>query len=464
MKILLLQPPIDSRKVIGPFSHAPPLGLLYIARILEEQGHTVKILDFAIESFTEEKILKVIPSTDAVGMTITAFCVESAAMITQIIKREDQHIPVIIGGPMCCIQPRQTLIDTNADVCVEGEGEKIIGRIADALVGKGSLSYIPGLYYKDAGTIKKGPPSELIKDLDSILFPSRHLVDNYNYGHIERIPHSWFKGKLTSLLTSRGCPFRCKFCCVPNVLKKYRYRSVENVIEEMEHIRGMYDTIYIRDDNFLVNKKRAVAILDEIIKRDYQFEFWIPGIRASLADKTVFKKMKKAGVKIIQIGIESGNQDVLDFYNKKTTFDEIKNTVTMARKMGFFTGGNFILGAPFETKQHFKNTFEFATQLPLDIAFFFPLMYYKGSELWSMANQEGKIKENEYAVKASSSHGLNSFSQQELDKWCVWMTFRFYVRPTYLIDQLIQSFIYKDWRLYKIGFNTMLEWLATNKN
>ena len=162
----------------------------------------------------------------------------------------------------------------------------------------------------------------------------------------------------------------------------------------------------------------------------------------------------EAGVKQLYFGIESGNQDVLDFYNKNTTTNQIKKAVKLASRMGFLTTGNFILGAPIETKQHIKNTVKFACSLPLDVVLFNPLGYVHGSDLWKEAVDNGKISiDEEYQIIADSKRGRGNFTSHELDDFCNEAFKRFYGRPSYIIKLFIRSIIRRDLRFVRLGFD-----------
>ena len=457
MKFLLINPPPDRGAIFSFSRHLPPMGLLYIGRILENFGHKVELLDFEAELFSEEKIKNFLSSVDIVGISVTGYCVKNASLISKIIKNFDPEISIVVGGPFCSIDPNLIFEELEVDICVDGEGEKVIDKVIKSFEGEQNLSKIPGVFFREKDKIKKGPPAELINDLDSIPFPARHLVDKYEYGYLGGI--RMLKSKLTSIMTARGCPFNCRFCCVKSIAKKYRMRSTENVNKEIDEISEKYSSIYILDDNFLVDKKRAIKIMDHIIENDYDFEMWVTGVRIDSANDELFKKMKKAGVKIINFGIESGNQDVLDYYNKKITLDQIEKAVKQSRKAGFFTIGNFILGAPIETKKHFENTVKLANKLPLELVFFSNLHYYKGSDLWKCANEEGKISSKEYVIRGDKSRGLSNFTEEEVADYCIDSIKKFFFRPSYVIDQTIRAFVKKDPIFFKIAYQ-----LATNKD
>jgi radical SAM superfamily enzyme YgiQ (UPF0313 family) len=178
-------------------------------------------------------------------------------------------------------------------------------------------------------------------------------------------------------------------------------------------------------------------------------KFYITAARVDFADRELYSKMKEAGVVHIQFGLESGNQDVLDYYNKQITIEKIRNAVKLSHDIGFFTSGTFILGAPFETKQHFNNTIRFAKTLPLDSVSFLPLRYMAGSDLWSKAVDEGKIFADEYLVDAGSEKGLGLCTTQEIINFGKKAQQLFYLRPRFIINLLISSLRRNDFSFIK---------------
>jgi len=184
----------------------------------------------------------------------------------------------------------------------------------------------------------------------------------------------------------------------------------------------------------------------------------VSGVRITDADEELFKKMKKAGVKSLEFGIESGNQEVLDYYNKRITLDAVEKTIKLSKKMGFLTIGNFILGAPIETDKHINDTVSFAKKLKLDFAFFYAFNFLKGSEIWEDAHKQGKIKENEMFVPCDSNRGLCNFTPEELRSRIHKAFLSFYLSPKYLFSQFIRSiFVYKNFRVFKAGLKLFLE-------
>ncbi len=468
MKFLLLRPGSQVEKNISQKNTAlnlPPLGLLYIGAALEQYGHEVELLDYYIENFSKEKLKNSLMSCDAVGMTVYTDDYKPAAGISRLIKEIDSDVPLIIGGPHCTFVQKQSLHDIPyANISVIGEGEHVILDLAKYLQGKKNLADIHGIYYKKNESIIPGKSLRVIKNLDDLPFPARHLVEKYDYSNFS-FGYA-FKKKVTNLISSKGCPFHCRFCSrYGNFIKNwsFRKRSAENVVNEILKISGKYKSVVVVDDNFLADKKRVHKIFDMLLKLNIDIELLIQGARVDTADRELYLKMKKAGVKYIFYGLESGNQDVLDFYNKNITLQQIKKTTALAKEMDFFIGASFIFGAPLETKKHIENTIKFACSLPLDRVNFVPLIYRMGSSLWNEAVKNKKIQSNQYEVLADSGHKLSNFTEDELIEHTTNAFKSFYFRPNYIFEQIFKTLQHKDYSLlinglkFLISFNKVSE-------
>jgi len=459
----------EADNVISPFyaseftcimspSYFPPLGLLYLGAVLEQDGHKVEIIDLCAGQETINDVKKSLKSFDAVGMSIYFDNYHSVENIAKMIKKHDSDIPVIIGGPYCTYLKNQSLENIpHADIGVSGEGEQVILELVQYFQGLCKISDIHGIYYRENNIIKKGNRLQIIKDLDSIPFPARHLVEKYDYGRTKDF--YLLKPKFTSMITSRGCPLKCRFCArYSNVIKGwgFRQRSAENVVKEMQEIDRKYSSATIVDDNFLLDKKRSHEIMDKLIETGTDIEFMIQGARVDTADEELYKKMKKINVKLVGYGIESGNQELLDYYNKNFSLEQAKKAVSLSRKMGFLTISTFILGgSSIETEKHIENTIKFACSLPLDMAIFLPLYYQMGSSLWTEAVNDNKILKDEYTVIADSRRGLGNFTPEELFEFRDNATRRFYLRPGYIFNQVYLAFKRGNLRLLKNGIKVI---------
>jgi anaerobic magnesium-protoporphyrin IX monomethyl ester cyclase len=459
MRFLLIYPSsgeneifTGSSKKIQKVAFVPPLGLLYLGKALENVGHEVEIIDCCVQNDNFEKIRTKIFLSDAVGMTIynTPREFNISVLLANFIKEINPTIPLIIGGPRVSLFPEDSIRQLNADIGVKGPGEFAITQIAEALEGKRDFSTIPGVYYKFEDKIEKSKLPNTIKNLDIVSFPARHLVNKYKYGYV--FGTKLMKGKVTSILTSRGCPFNCSFCGLRAHIPHYQDRSSENVIKEIDEvIEQGYKTIVFVDDNFLGNKKKVEKIMDHFIQKDANIKIWIGDARADSADKNLYSKMRDAGVESISFGIESGNQDVLDFYNKKITISQIEETINLSNEMGFFIFANFIFGAPFETEEHFNNNINFIKSIGLDVVIIHNLCYPYGSQIYNNAIKEGKIKKDDIStVIADTRIGLGNFTTKELLKNISISYKKIYYDPRFIIREIRKAFFVKNFRFLKL--------------
>ena len=468
MKFLLIRPKYkdtNQKSDINSLLTLPPLGLLNLGAVLEKNGHEVEILDYYVENVSNEQLKNSLMSSNAVGMTIYTNDYKSATGFSKLIKEIDPDIPLIIGGPHCTFVKEQSLHDVpNADISVMGEGEYVILELIKYLEGQKNLADIQGIYYRDNGSIISGKPLNVICNLDELPFPARHLVEKYDYSSISF--GFTLKKKVTSMITSKGCPFHCRFCSrYGNFIKDwtFRKRSAENVVKEILELNGKYRSAIIVDDNFLADKKRAHIIFDMLLESDLDIEFIIEGARVDTAEKELYMKMKRAGVKYIFYGIESGNQDVLDFYNKNITLQQIRNTTALAREMDFFITATFIFGAPIETEKHIENTIKFACSLPLDRANFVPLIYRMGSSLWAEAVKNKKISHNQHEILADSVHNLSNFTEEELIQYTINAFRTFYFRPNFVLEQVFKTLLRKDYNLFINGLKFLIFFNKTSE-
>lgn len=411
---------------------APPLGILYLAAELMDAGFVVETFDFNAEQYSRRKLGKYLAGASVVGISIMSFNVEEACSLIDDIRTGFPLLPVITGGPDLILRPRY-IEGTAATVC--HEAETIIVPLVKAIIERQDLRSVPGICFKGAdGETVWGAEFTPQKNLDAIKFPKRELLRvNKGYSVVGKKRST----KITTLITSRGCPKRCSFCAHGAVSYRcFRQRSAENVLEEIRRIVAEgFEVIGIVDDNFTADKKRAMKILAGITAMNAKLSLGVQG-RVDAADPELFRAMREAGVKMITFGLESGNQDVLDFYCKGTTVEMNAEAIRMADRVGLYTGGIFILGAPFETREHFKKTYTFATSLPLDITTFWVLDYAYGSPLWEEGLKAGSHTKEDFIVPAGKERGTQVYPTAELVDTCEKYFFHYYRRPRYWLRQL----------------------------
>ncbi len=457
MKFLFLYPTTDSFSIEGgekSFLYAPPLGILYLSSILLEGEHEVEVMDMRGENGIE-KLHSKINSANAIGITVPTFALNNSKKLVEKIREIDNDIPIIMGGPHPTLYPEASLKEMNANIIAVGEGERSVLDVVKILEGKMKINEGRGIYYSSDGEIHSGREAEFVKNIDEIPFPAHEMVEKYDYGY--SYGFKLFEGKTTAVLTSRGCPRKCRFCSRRLLsMGSYRIRSAENVVEEIEMLYNKgYRNIILADDNFMSNLKRVERIMDMILEKEMEITLMVNGARVDSADEKIYQKMWKAGVRMISFGLESGNQNILDFYRKEITLQQIRRAVELSHKTGFFTIGNFILGAPIESEEEIKNTIKFACSLPLDMAEFFILRYMPGSQLWEEAMEEGKISRDEYMVESDSKRGLGNFEREELLHWKNLAYKKFYLRPSYVAGEIYKFLSRMDIRLLKAGFSLM---------
>ncbi len=449
---------IASEKLIPTGAWLPPLGLLYLGRILENAGHHVTIHDCNAQNLDKQTLENEIHHADIIGLSLYSAERElnNSIKIANQIHEIDPTIPIIVGGPHCSLYPEKALEQHHATVCIPGCAEQLIIPVVDACAGLREWNTIPNIYYYTGSSIKHNTGSTNPQLIDELPFPARYLVDKYDYGYLLRVKYS--VGKTTSMCVGLGCPYSCRFCNLHMHIPQYRSRSATNCIKELDEVidKG-YRTIAFVDDNFMVNPHTVEAIMDHLIERNADIRMWILGARVDSANKYLYQKMSDAGVEFISFGIESGNQDVLDYYNKKITVSQIKDAVNLSRKMGFFVTATFILGAPIETKKHIKNTIRFAQSIPLDSVTFYPFGYVFKSEIWNEAVEQGLISLDEGDILADSARGLGNIERNELLDYTMKAHNQFYLNPKLWVREITRAITDNDFRHLHVGFRMLFD-------
>nr|MDO8076668.1 radical SAM protein [Candidatus Freyarchaeota archaeon] len=337
-----------------PFTECPtiPLGLTYLAAVLEDRGFEVDILDMVVYKFSRETIIEKIKKykPDIVGAGSVTMNYPHAKRILKLAK--DEGATTIIGGPHATFADKEVLAEAPwIDIVVRREGEYTL---LDIVKGR-DLKDIKGITYREDGEIIRNPDRELLMNLDELPFPARHLI-----------PLSKYIAYKTgcSMITGRGCPNRCIFCVGPKMTsRRMRFRNPKLCVDEMEEILDYgFDEIVVEDDTFTINKKHVFAICDEIISRGLKFK-WSANARVNTVTKEMLEKMYEAGCIFIQYGVESGNQEILNTSKKGITLEQVREAVRIAKEVGMGVLSSFIIGLPGETKETIKETMEFAESL-----------------------------------------------------------------------------------------------------
>lgn len=364
MKILLTNLPTQfqvaddytPRYVIDKFSAYPPLGLLYIAAGVD-QRHNLEVLDAIIANFTIDQTIEYIceKKPDLLGISVVTHRLYPMYAITRRIKKILPEIKIAAGGPHVNIYPVETLNLGTVDYVLRGDAERTFPLLVEAIDSKREdrLESVPNLYFRSLKD-NRVRITRLVDDeinMDSLPFPRRDLLDMSKYYTLAD------KVKMTTINSSRGCPYRCIFCDIQS--KRYRYRSALNIADEMEKIVSSgISEIHIFDDTFNVKRERVIALCNEIIKRKLSIN-WSARSRVQPLDEQMLSLMKQSGCYRLHLGVESGNPEVLKMCGKGITVEQIKETFRLCRKYKIEALSYFIIGFPGESKTDILKTLDF---------------------------------------------------------------------------------------------------------
>ena len=467
MRVCLINPPRIQPKAWGKPSVFPPIGLAYIAAVLEKE-HKVCIVDAPTEGhrnleqmdgmtyrvgLSSKEIAERIKrwSPDIVGIDIPfSGWSKTAFEIASITKSINKDIITVLEGQHPSARPEACLANSNIDFVVIGEPENTIFElVAELEQGKRDLKKIRGIGFVRNGTPVITLPRPVIEDLDSLPFPARHLLPNEIYYAV--VKENPLRGEIrkpwTIMITSRGCPYGCVFCTQCIVWgKKWRSRSPENVVAEIEHLVKTYHVkqIDFMDDNMTLDKKRMENICDLIVKRALHVEWFTPsGVRADTLDENLLKKMKQSGCKKIRVAPESGVQRVVDQIIKKNLdLKSVENAVVLCKKVGIKVGCFFVIGLIGETKEEIMQTINYAyklRQLGADSFIFSIAMPIYGTELYEQAERGGFLRDGFSEDALAATEPLietPEFSADDLRELCALANM---VNPTFTRDKLIHA-------------------------
>ena len=374
MRITLINPPLDTVLANGHvspvtaylFYNSAPLGLLYIAAVLEQTGHKVFVLDAAAEMLDVKGTVRAIEATrpDVVGIGSTTVVFETTKLLGAALKAAMPKTPLVLGGYHVTLLPDEAMSHPCFDVGVLSEGEHTMADLCDAYAGRKGLDDVQGICYrKPDGVLHYTPSRPRFKDLDKLPFPARHLLPQNLYRPIPIDEHASPK---FAMMTSRGCPHACAFC--QKAKSGYRSHSPEYIADEVEHLArdfGARDIAFV-DSLFCASKKRVMGIMDEFIRRDIASKVsWTCSSRVEVVDKELLQRMKDAGCWRTRFGIESGSDRVLDFISKGITKEKIRAAITAAHEVGLRPKAFFIVGHMPDTAETIRETIDFAKTIPL---------------------------------------------------------------------------------------------------
>jgi anaerobic magnesium-protoporphyrin IX monomethyl ester cyclase len=366
MTSVLLIYPFFRRRLDRSRFRFPPLGVAYVAAGLREAGHEVRLLDCTFLRRDEALRQAVAAHADVVGIYCMATMLEDCLWFAGRLRGRCGLL--VAGGPLPTCDPAAFL--EHFDVVVRGEGEQTMREVLSAHVAGSGMASVPGVVVSGTAGLEGGeeaaalaPPRPFERELDRIPFPARDLLPNEQYIRFGRRAYGY---SITTVMSTRGCPYQCEFCSNVVFGNSYRERSARNVVDEIEQaLESGYERISFADDVFTQNARRVTDICDEIARRGLRFAWECLG-RVDTFDRATSLAMKEAGCFRIFFGIESGNDQILKLMNKRVTTGQARQAVEVAHRAGLQVGAFFILCYPGETDDTVLDTLRFATSLPLD--------------------------------------------------------------------------------------------------
>jgi len=440
-RILLIVP--SQAKVYGMkiFPAHPPLGILYVGAMLENIGAEVKLIDVDADRMSIDAILSYVKgfSPNIIGITATTPLIEEAYNIASFIKKHFS-VPIVLGGIHPTMNPEECIKQPCIDFVVKGEGEETIRELVlEMRSSTPDFSKVKGMYYKRGQDIHFSGERDLILDLDKIPFPARRLLNNpsrYKPQDAEHLP-------VASIMTTRGCPGRCTFCCTKNIFKdRYRMRSIDNVIEEIDELIRCFKVkeIHIADDAFNIDKNRTLMLCEAIRRKNYNINFeFLNGLRADFIDDDILDAFKSIGIKNVAFGVESVDGNILKNVRKNIPPERVKKSLDFSKRKGFKTWAFFMIGLPGETEFTITKTIAFAKEADPDFAKFLLFKPFPGSEVYNEMNRRGLIDDfnfANYGIYTQPVHHLDNLTRADLLYWQKRAYREFYFRPKKIWDHI----------------------------
>ncbi|MBU1566443.1 MAG: B12-binding domain-containing radical SAM protein [Proteobacteria bacterium] len=472
MHVLLIRPPnqFSNSKIL---SHIMPMNLAYLAGYLRKHHTSVSILDYEVRKYSNEHYLSVLREQKPtfVGVSCMTAAVSAGAQLCKFAKEYDKNILTIIGGSHANALPKETMREFSAfDFLIFGEGEETLLDLCRKYQEPKEYSSIPGIVYRDGDEIVKNGSRSLIADLDSIPFPARDLIiEPPKKGHVSR----GFSNDLrpTSIYTSRGCPYKCSFCAIQNTFgNTVRFRKIPLIEQEIKEVikEFNFNHIIIADDTFALKKDRPYELCDVFARNG--INSWSCDTRVNSVTRELLQAMKDSGCKKVSFGVESGSQRILDLIKKNIQVEQVTQAARWAKEVGFkHIEGNFIIGAdPTETLEDLALTRKLILSLPWTFVSVSIIVPYPGTPLYRTM-QKNNLIQSDSAWEDFVMFGkppkwrTDNFSAEELIKLQKQITRSFYLRPQYILKQLMTIRSFSDLNYWITAGISYISWYCKGR-
>lgn len=445
--ILLIHPKLE-RSYFAEI-RLPPLGLAYLAGALREAGYNrVRLLDANLSKDPRVDIDEALTldPPDIVGLSLTTPLFKTALDLSRTIKARRPQTRIIFGGVHPTLFPGDVAGQESVDYAVFGEGERTIVELVRTVEQGSEPGGIPGVAFRQNGRVVVNSGRPLIADLDDLPLPAYDLLPIRRYSN-PQASHA----PLGMMLTSRGCPFQCIFCDNHVVLgKKYRAYSAPRMIEELRilvHRFGVKEIMF-KESDFALDRER-VHTFCELLLREPKKVFWSCNGHIGKMDSALLREMRRAGCRLIQYGVESGEQRVLDTLKKGITIAQVVETFRLTRQAGIRTVANIMIGNPGDTRESIARTIGLAKSVKADFANIQFCAPFPGTELHRLAVQNGWLLPDRDPLRLrtdSCSMNATDIPTPELEGMLKRAYRSFYLRPAYVWRRVVTLSL-EDWRV-----------------
>ena len=383
--VALVNPPYPPEAAQSIFL---PLGIGYLAAVLEQEGYKVNVVDCQTtrpsQKTLEDKFRSLNP--DIIGVTSATVTYLPALDVLKTAKAAVPNALTLMGGPHVSVLDEQAVTESSdLDIVVRGEGEQTMLELA-RLASEGnlkSLSQVQGITYRNNNQVIQTPDRPFMADIDSLPHPAHHHFDTNMY--------KLFGVNYMPIITSRGCPSACTFCLASKMCGKgFRGRSPSKVVDELEWLRDDFGAgaFAFYDDTFTFDLKRAFAICDEMQKRKVDLP-WDCRTRVDRVSKELLAKLRSTNCQLIHFGVESGSQEMLKLMRKGTTVELNAQAIKWAKEAGISVAVSLVIGYPGETPEMLQQTIDFLYKTKPDYVYMCEAVPYPGTELANYVKELG---------------------------------------------------------------------------